>query len=451
MWPFKAKAAPPTEAKYAPPLVLGMGPASWTGHGYRALATEGFQNNPIVHACVTKLARASASVDLHLYDYTRQGKLRRIDRHAILDLVNAPNPVWSGRQFREKLATHYLIGGNAYVLGDRPAGPQGELWLLPPEYVTVQSARGRLLPQGYKYQPGGEEKIFPVDQVTGLSQVLHLRTVHPLDEWHGLPPLTAAAYGVDIFNAGQEWNKSLLQNEGRPSGALQMRQGKDGLAAFLTDEQFTRIKGAVDEQYSGAANAGRPLLLEGGLEWVQMGLNSRDMDHKETMLTNARFIAACYGTPPMLVNIPGESTFSNYGEAKLAYWSDTVLPLLGLLLEDINRWLAAQFGEKVFLWYDEEQIPALEPLRDIKSKRINNSEYLTVNEKREAMGHERHDDPNADDILVSTKDIPLGKLGELDPLLHPQLATDVPADPAKPADKPASKSSTEGKGESEAG
>ena len=136
------------------------------------------------------------------------------------------------------------------------------------------------------------------------------------------------------------------------------------------------------------------------------------MDHQETMLTNARFIAACYGIPPMLVGIPGEATFANYAEAKLAYWSGTVLPLLGLLLEDFNRWLPRLFGEKAFLWYDEEQITALEPLRDLKSARINQAEYLTINEKREAMGHAKHADPKADDILVSTTDIPLEKLGE---------------------------------------
>ncbi len=247
--------------------------------------------------------------------------------------------------------------------------------------------------------------------------------MNPLDEWHGLPPLAAAAHGVDVFNAGQEWNKSLLQNEARPSGALQMRQGKDGFAPALSDEQYARLRDEVDLSYSGSSAAGRPLLLDGALEWVPMSMTARDMDHRETMLTNARFIAACYGTPPMLVNIPGESTFANYEEAKLAYWADTVLPFLGTLLEDLNRWLPALYGEKVFLWFDEEELPALEPLRAIKSKRINASEYLTINEKRAAMGHEAHPDPKADDILVTRADVPLAKAGEDEPE-EPTQSTD---------------------------
>ena len=172
----------------------------------------------MVNACVTKLARASASVELQLFDYTRQGELRRIKRHPILDLMVAPNLAWSGRQFREKAATQYLIGGEAFVLGNNGEHTPSELWLLPPQHVTVDAPRGGLLPESFTYRPGTEQKIYRVNPVTGLSPVLHLRTVNPLDEWRGLPPLAAAAHRVDIFNAGQEWNKALLQNDCRPSG-----------------------------------------------------------------------------------------------------------------------------------------------------------------------------------------------------------------------------------------
>ena len=150
----------------------------------------------------------------------------------------------------------------------------------------------------------------------------------------------------------------------------------------------------MDANYSGSHNAGGPMLLDSALEWVQMSLSSKDMDHRETMLTNARFIAACYGTPPQLVNIPGESTYSNYQQATMAYWGDTVLPLLGILLEDINRWLPpCSASPRSFLWYDEEQIPALEPRRKEKSDRINAALYMTYDEKREAMGLEAYTPP----------------------------------------------------------
>lgn len=434
MWPFGGKtkvAAAQLAVKYSGVLV-GMGAARWLSRSYRTLAIEGFETNPVVFACVTKLARAIASVDLQLYDYTRQGKLRRIDRHEILDLLNDPNPMWSGRQFREKLATQYLIGGNAYLAANKgDSSPPSELWLLPPQAVTVDAASGRMMPAAYKYQPGQSNAvIYPVNQVTGRSALLHLRTVNPLDEWYGLPPLAAAAHGVDVFNAGQEWNKALLQNEGRPSGVLKVLPDTNGGTGTLSDEQFSRVKGMIDEQFVGSGNAGRPMLLEGGMDWQQLSLDSKDMDHRETMLTNARFIAACYGTPPMLINIPGESTYSNFGQAELAYWGGTVLPTLGILLEDINRWLPRLFGEKVFLWFDEEQIPALEPRRAEKSKRINEADYLTPDEKREAMGYEAYvprDKPGADSLFIDVRKVPIELAGT--------VVAPAEDDPKKPAEE----------------
>jgi HK97 family phage portal protein len=222
-----------------------------------------------------------------------------------------------------------------------------------------------------------------------------------------------------------------------------MRQGKDGFAPTLTDEQFARLKSEVDTQYSGAQNAGRPMLLDSALEWVQMSLSSKDMDHRETMLTNARFIAACYGVPEQLLNIPGSSTFANYEQATLAFWSDSVLPFLGSLLEDFNRWLPPLFGEKCFLWYDEEQIPALEPRREQKSKRINAAAYMTLDEKREAMGMEAYAKPaevGAASLFVPANQIPVEMAGEVDPNIHPALAEDEPDAPKPPEeDKPTRK------------
>ncbi len=446
MWPLRTKVTAAKLAVKYSTLFMGMGATRWLNRSYLLLAQEGFENNPVVYSCVTKLARAASSVDLQLYAKTKAGKIKKIDRHEILDLIDRPNPMWTGRKFVEKMATQYLIGGNAYVWGNgadiKRANPKPptELWLLPPPLMHVEGTRRSFLPDYYEFRPGTESPVrYPIDKVTGQSVVCHLRTVNPLNEWLGLPPLAAAAYGVDIFNSGQAWNKALLQNEGRPSGALQMRQGKDGFAPTLTDDQFKRLREEVDNQYSGPTNAGRPLLLDSALEWVQMSLSSKDMDHRETMLTNARFIAACFGTPPQLVNIPGESTYSNYEQATMAYWADTVLPFLCTLLEDLNRWLPPLYGEDCFLWYDEEQIPALEPRRKEKSNRISGSVFMTLNEKRSAMGMEPYKEPaqvGGDSLFVAANQIPVEMAGEVDPNIHPALAEDGTQGPGKPVPKP---------------
>ena len=128
------------------------------------------------------------------------------------------------------------------------------------------------------------------------------------------------------------------------------------------------------------------------------------MDFQENILMAARFIASVFHVPPQLVNIKGESTYSNYEQAELSFWADTVLPLLGLILEDFNRWVNDAFGG-AYLWYDEEQIPALEPLRRIKAERLNAAQYLSTNEKRYDMGKQAAE--GGDEILIDAGKIPL--------------------------------------------
>ena len=79
---------------------------------------------------------------------------------------------------------------------------------------------------------------------------------------------TSFRFGSQVIvqhNQAAVWNQALLQNGAKPSGALVVK-GADGSGGHLTDEQFGRLRNQIDEQYAGARNAGRPLLLEGGLE-----------------------------------------------------------------------------------------------------------------------------------------------------------------------------------------
>ena len=147
---------------------------------------------------------------------------------------------------------------------------------------------------------------------------------HPLDDHYGMSPLEAAATALDIHNAAGAWNKALLDNAARPSGALVY----DGRTAPLTDAQFDRLKAELDGEFPGRANAGRPLLLEGGLDWKPMSLSPKDMDFVEAKAAAAREIALAFGVPPMLLGLPGDNTYANYPEANRAFYRQTIVPLM---------------------------------------------------------------------------------------------------------------------------
>ena len=82
---------------------------------------------------------------------------------------------------------------------------------------------------------------------------LHIKLFHPLDEHYGFPPLEAALMALDTHNAAGRWNKALLDNSARPSGALVYAPKEGG---NLSDEQYERLKAELEDGYSGTTRAG---------------------------------------------------------------------------------------------------------------------------------------------------------------------------------------------------
>jgi HK97 family phage portal protein len=203
----------------------------------------------------------------------------------------------------------------------------------------------------------------------------------PLDDHYGMAPLQAAATSLDIHNAAAQWNKALLDNAARPSGALVYSMGGQN----LTEAQFERLKSELEQNFSGAANAGRPMLLDGGLDWKTIALSPRDMDFIEAKNAAARDIALAFGVPPMLLGIPGDNTYSNLAEANRALWRHTLIPLVVRVAEELSTWLGPAFGGAV-VTPDFEGVEALAEDRAQLWARVGSADFLSDAEKRAMLG-----------------------------------------------------------------
>ena len=353
---------------------VGLAPARWTPRRYDRLAEEGYRKNVVAYRCVREVARACASVPWLLY----RGR-QEMDVHPLLDLLRRPNPRQSGPELIEAAVGHLLLSGNAYLEVVRPDDDRPrELYALRPDRMrVVPDVSG--VPRAYRYEVEGRLVDWPVDPMTGASDVLHLRDFHPLDDWYGLSPIEAAAAAIDQHNAAAEHNAALLQNGARPSGVLVFRSdpGPDGIR---------RVEEALLERTQGPRQAGRPLVLGGDVDWKEPGLSPKDMDFAESKAQAAREIAAAFGVPHLLV-VSGEATFSNRADARLELWKHTVIPLLDRLSSALTTWLAPMFGADLRLAHDLDEVPALAQRRRLKWQQIQASDFLTLNEKRSALGY----------------------------------------------------------------
>ncbi len=378
--PFLTPRATPTETKSTGLSTLfalaTSGPAHWSQRSYQSLAREGFMRNPVAYRAVRMIAEAAASVPWIVTDAGAEA-----EDHALTGLLARPNPRQGGAEFMEALYGHLLLSGNAFVEPVEVGGELRELHLLRPDRIRViEGADG--WPSAYEYRVGGSVRRFSVEAEPGL---LHLRLFHPLDDHMGFAPLEAAAKALDLSNAAASWNKALLDNSARPSGAL-VYQPKEG--GNLSASQYERLKAELAEGYSGPARAGRPMLLEGGLDWKSMGLSPREMDFAEAKNGAARDIALAFGVPPMLIGIPGDNTYANYAEANRALWRLTVLPLIFRTAEAMTGWLAGVYPG-VKLGFDLDQVAGLSAERGELWARVGAAGFLSDAEKREAVGYDK--------------------------------------------------------------
>jgi HK97 family phage portal protein len=341
-------------------------------HGYDGQVREAYLANPIAQRAVKLVAEGVASAPLSASD------------PALAALIAARS---NGQALTEVIATQLLLHGNAYVqiLTD-DAGGAVELFALRPERVSVEPDAGGW-PAVYRYRVG--ERVTRLSADGPRPQIVHIRTFHPLDDHYGLGCLGAAAGAVAVHNAAAKWNVALLDNAARPSGALVYDPG-DGSA--LSRDQFERLRGELEASFSGSGNAGRPMLLEGGLKWQSLSLSPAEMDFANTRAAAAREIAMAFGVPPMLLGLPGDATYANYKEANRALWRLAILPVAATIFAGLGQALSGWFeGAKIAV--DLNQVTALSEDRERLWAQVTAADFLTPAEKRAMLGLDHLETP----------------------------------------------------------
>lgn len=360
-----------------------MGQAVWSGRNAETFADLGFRKNPIVYTCVDIIATAAASVPW----YVRNPKTGKTTSPELEKLLKRPNPMKQWNDLIYELVAYQLITGNCFMerVPYITRKGIGELYAHRPDRINiVPGSQG--FPLRYEYKAGGETMPFDVDQISGDSDLAHLRKFNPLNDWYGMSPMEAASWSVDQHNSASAHNKALLDNGATPSGALMSEQ------TDLSEDQFNKMEKKFQEKFQGPKNAGRPMFLGGLFKWLPMGMSAKDLDWVKGKDLSAREIGLVFKVPSQVLGISGSQTFANYEQAMLFMWQFGVIPELADIAALLNRWLLPQIpsAQGLELAYDLDAIDALSPLREKLWSRLEKSKtagIVTINEAREAMGY----------------------------------------------------------------
>jgi HK97 family phage portal protein len=364
----------------------------------KAFIEEGYKKNVIIFRCINEIARAISSVKIEVHN--EEGP---IDNHQALSILSKPNPQESWSQFISHAFSDFMISGNMFILGNSDSGRFTEMWVLSPLLVDVVGGNSGL-PDRFIYAKGTQqERVLPVNQVTGFSQIFHMKTYNPEDNFIGLSPLHSVSLSADVHNNGLAWNAALLENGARPSGIVTFEKDMEPDAASIA-----RVKTWLKSRF-GFKNAGEPLVIHGA-KFEKTADSATDMDFLNAMKEVSKYIASALGVPLPLVDNDA-SSFNNIEQAKERLWTDTVLPLLNDFLSSFGAWFLAQYGDDLKLAYDLDSIQALETLR---SKRFEKAASMlrdglgTRNEARRLLGYEEEQNSVSNEVMIPSGLIPAG-------------------------------------------
>ncbi len=369
-WLFGRKAAPDVLRPFVPAW-LRTGEDEGFSRSYDVQFDEVYRKNPVGQRAVRLVAGMLGALPVFVAEGDElAGKLLQADG------------------LLEGIAANLLLHGNAYVQliaggDDRPA----ELFPLRPERVNVVCDE-QGWPIAYLYRAAG--RSVRISRADGLErrQIAHIRALHPRDDHYGMGCIEAAIGAASVHNRASRWNKALLDNAARPSGAI-VYEPNDG--SLLSADQFKRLREELADEFAGSANAGRPLLLEGGLKWQALSLTPADMDFVALKEGAARDIALAFGVPPVLVGLPGDATYANAREAGRALYRQTILPMAARILRAIETMLSDWLGP-VRLEVDCDNLTELAEDRSKLWEQVGAATFLSEAEKRTQLGFEAQRD-----------------------------------------------------------
>lgn len=302
------------------------GEHSWFGHTTAGVSVTPEQalTNATAAACVKLLATSVASLPCFVYRDAGRAKLKAPEHNLWSILLEQPNDYQTAFIFWQHVMAHCLLEGNlyAYIQRDEQGDVTG-LWPLRRGTVVVEVDKG--LPV-YHYVWGEKKLVYKAEEI------LHFRNFS-MNGFVGMSTLQMAREGIGQALAEGRHAASLFRNNARPGLILKYPN-------FLSQEQRDNFDKSFRDNFAGALNAGKTILLEGGFDLSPVGFSSEDAQFLESREFSVREVARWFGVPAHLV---GDVTRTSYNSSEME--------MLNFLTHSLRPWLVnleSEINSKLF-------------------------------------------------------------------------------------------------------
>lgn len=360
---------------FIPWLGASDGPSGSRGriNNYTTMSEQLKANVGWVFAANDAISEPASAVKLRLHMRKKDGTLEEIVEHELLELLDTPNFMHDGEQLRELHFTYVSLTGESYQLmmqGENPFIPvKGRL----PDSIHIQPTHNchfELSPSGFT------KSTVRIGQDTyPLASFVRTIKANPASPLNGLSIVAAAAAAIDTDNQMKDWNRNVFANGARPSLVFKTNEQ-------LEDDAYERWKAQFGDEHTGTANAGRPLLIEGG-DVTTLQLSQQDLDFLNSRKFSKDEICAMFRISPASLGMTEGVNHNNMDIADLILMK-RVRDRLRKYCNQMNSTLVRVYDPRFVLSFDDP-VPENRDAK-LKEAKEGTNKWMTIDETRALYG-----------------------------------------------------------------
>ena len=402
----------------------------WNTENDDSYITQGYQKNATIYSLINLITKAATTIPFQVYEKTNENDYKRykaltsgmmdaasiqkaslLQKNALIELqdtelhkiLERPNPAQSYNAWLTELIAFGKLTGNRYIYGIGPdtganVGKFTELYVMPSQVMEIIS-NGIMEPVSkYKLEYNGTKYI-------DASEICHIKDFNPYydgtgSHMYGQSPLRAGLRSLTTNNEAVQTGVKYLQNQ-TARGLLTSEMGD------INEVQAQQLKDKFRRQHQGSDNAGDIIITPNKMSWVNFGLNASDVSLIAQYNASIKDLCNIYNVPVQLLNNTESSSYNNMKEAKKALYQNAVIPELIKIKDELNRWLAPKYGDKLCIEFDFSVIPEMQEETEKIVNQLSKAWWITPNEKRSAMNYGKDEENTTlDDYFIPANLIP---------------------------------------------